>query len=98
MVRKRAGIPDLESINPAIKSNKDLQRKAIQRESRIELATEGQRYFDVRRWMICERPDGRQGGDFFGMDMNGNATTFFRGLNSKIGYSSASFIFTLYHL
>jgi hypothetical protein len=78
MVRKRAGIPNLESINPAIKSNKDLQRKAIQRESRIELATEGQRYFDVRRWMICERPDGRQGGDFFGMDMNGNATTFFQ--------------------
>ena len=78
MVRKRAGLPDLESINPAIKSNKDLQRKAIQRESRIELATEGQRYFDVRRWMICERPDGRQGGDFFGMDMNGNATTFFQ--------------------
>lgn len=77
MVRKRAGIPNLETINPAISGNKDLQRLAIQRESRIELATEGQRYFDVRRWMICERADGRQGGDFFGMDMNGNATTFF---------------------
>jgi hypothetical protein len=77
MVRKRAGIPNLETINPAISGNKDLQRLAIQRESRIELATEGQRYFDVRRWMICERADGRQGGDFFGMDMNGTATTFF---------------------
>lgn len=78
MIRKRGGIPNLEIINPAIKGNKDLQRAAIQRESRIELATEGQRYFDVRRWMIAERPEGRQGGDFFGMDMNGDATTFYR--------------------
>ncbi len=77
LVRKRAGIPNLETINPAISGNKDLQRLAIQRESRIELATEGQRYFDVRRWMICERNDGRQGGDFFGMNMDGNATTFY---------------------
>lgn len=77
LVRKRAGIPNLETINPAIMGNKDLQRQAIQRESRIELATEGQRYFDVRRWMICERNDGRQGGDFFGMNMNGDATTFY---------------------
>ncbi|MBP6023857.1 RagB/SusD family nutrient uptake outer membrane protein [Ferruginibacter sp.] len=77
LVRKRAGIPDLQILNPAIIGNKDLQRAAIQRESRIELATEGQRYFDVRRWMICERPEGNQGGDFFGMDMNGNATTFY---------------------
>lgn len=77
LVRKRAGIPNLEIINPGIAGNKDLQRLAIQRESRIELATEGQRYFDVRRWMICERADGRQGGDFFGMNMNGDATTFY---------------------
>ncbi len=77
LVRKRAGIPDLETLNPAIAGNKDLQRAAIQRESRIELATEGQRYFDVRRWMIAETPSGRQGGDFFGMDMNGDANTFY---------------------
>lgn len=78
LVRKRAGIPNLETINPAIAGNKDLQRLAIQRESRIELATEGQRYFDVRRWMIAESPEGNQGGDFFGMDMAGNATTFYK--------------------
>jgi hypothetical protein len=78
LIRKRAGIPNLETLNPGIAGNKELQRLAIQRESRIELATEGQRYFDVRRWMICERADGRQGGDFFGMDMNGDANTFFK--------------------
>lgn len=76
-VRKRAGIPDLDVINPAIAGNQTLQRKAIQRESRIELATEGQRYFDVRRWMIAETPEGRQGGDFHGMNMNGGWENFF---------------------
>lgn len=78
LVRKRAGIPNLETLNPTIAGNKDLQRMAIQRESRIELATEGQRYFDVRRWMIAEKPDGRQGGDFFGMDMNANEANFYK--------------------
>lgn len=78
LVRERAGLPKLEVLNPAIAGNKDLQREAIRRESRIELATEGQRYFDVRRWMIAEAPEGRQAGDFFGMNMAGNATTFYQ--------------------
>lgn len=77
MVRARAGIPALETLNSAIAGNKELQRSAIQRESRIELATEGQRYFDVRRWMIADKPEGRQGGDFSGMNMEGDATTFY---------------------
>lgn len=77
MIRTRAGIPNLETLNPSIAGNKNLQRAAIQRESRIELATEGQRYFDVRRWMIAETPEGKQGGDFYGMDMNGDATSFY---------------------
>ena len=78
LVRERAGIPNIEVLNPSIVGNKDQQRDAIQRESRIELCTEGQRYFDVRRWMIAEKPQGRQGGDFHGMDMDGDATTFFK--------------------
>lgn len=78
LVRERAGLPKLEVLNPAIVGNKNLLREAIRRESRIELATEGQRYFDVRRCMIAEAPEGRQAGDFFGMNMAGNATTFFQ--------------------
>jgi hypothetical protein len=77
-VRERAGLPKLEVLNPGIVGNKDLQREAIRRESRIELATEGQRYFDVRRWMIAETPEGRQAGDFSGMNMAGDATTFYQ--------------------
>jgi hypothetical protein len=77
-VRERAGLPKLEVLNPGISGNQSLQREAIRRESRIELATEGQRYFDVRRWMIAETPQGKQSGDFFGMNMAGDATTFYQ--------------------
>ncbi|HTG55283.1 MAG TPA: RagB/SusD family nutrient uptake outer membrane protein [Niabella sp.] len=78
MVRERAGLPKLEDLNPAIAGNQDLQREAIRRESRIELATEGQRYFDVRRWMIAEKPvgEGGQGGEFTGMNPDGNKAAF----------------------
>jgi len=75
-VRERAGIPLLADIKPEIAGNKVLQRKAIQAESRVELCTEGQRYFDVRRWMIAETPEGRQGGAFHGMDMSASEANF----------------------
>ncbi|MBB2149735.1 RagB/SusD family nutrient uptake outer membrane protein [Pedobacter gandavensis] len=80
LVRERAGIPQLEVLNPSISGNQELQRAAIRRESRVELCTEGQRYFDVRRWMIAENPSGKdkQGGSFYGMNMNGDANTFFQ--------------------
>ena len=54
-VRKRAGIPDLEKCNPAIEGNYTMLRDAIRRESRIELCTEGQRYFDLCRWLLAEQ-------------------------------------------
>lgn len=76
-VRRRAGIPNLEVLNPAIAGNYAMQRDAIRRERRVELAGEGQRYFDVRRWMIAEDENGRQGGDFYGMYLDGNQVTFY---------------------
>ena len=59
-------------LNPAIQGNQQLQREAIRRESRIELATEGKRYFDVRRWMIADKEvgEGGQGGTFTGMNVD----------------------------
>lgn len=77
LIRERAGLPALESLNASIAGNQALQRSAIRRESRVELATEGQRYFDVRRWMIAEEQSGRQGGDFHGMNMAGDYNNFF---------------------
>ncbi len=78
-VRERAGIPLLADIKPEIKGNKELQKAAIVAERRVELATEGQRYFDVRRWMIAgNKPgNGGQGGQFHGMDMNAEALVDF---------------------
>ena len=78
LVRERAGVPKLEVLNPAIAGNQALQRDAIRHERRVELATEGQRYFDVRRWMIAENEPGKggQGGDFTGMNPDGNKVTF----------------------
>jgi hypothetical protein len=63
-VRVRGGIPALTgSIDQAT------MRGLIQRERCIELAYEGHRFFDLRRWMIATQPEGRQGGDFFGMNV-----------------------------
>lgn len=53
-VRERAGIPNLEECNPDIEGNYAQLREAIRRESRIELCTEGQRYFDICRWLIAK--------------------------------------------
>jgi hypothetical protein len=71
LVRARAGLSTkIEILNPSIVGNQDKLRDAIRHERRIELATEGQRYFDVRRWMIAEKApgEGGQGGDFTGMN------------------------------
>lgn len=74
LVRERAGLPDIETLNPAICGNQELQRAAIQRERQIELATEGQRYFDVRRWMIADKNgEGRQNGYVHGMNVRGES-------------------------
>ncbi|MFR6201739.1 MAG: RagB/SusD family nutrient uptake outer membrane protein [Bacteroides fragilis] len=74
LVRERAGLPDIETLNPAIRDNQELQRAAIQRERQIELATEGQRYFDVRRWMIADKNgEGRQNGYVHGMNVRGES-------------------------
>lgn len=73
-VRERAGLPlfgvDGFGENERIIGNQAKQRLVIQRESRIELATEGQRYFDVRTWLIADTKAGRQGGEFHGLNIN----------------------------
>ena len=77
-IRERAGVPKLEVLNPSIAGNQALQREAIRMESRIELATEGQRYFNVHRWMIAENAPGQggEGGEFHGMNLDGDRITF----------------------
>ncbi|WP_321333894.1 RagB/SusD family nutrient uptake outer membrane protein [uncultured Bacteroides sp.] len=56
-VRDRAGVPTYQKL--AEEGIKDIrgsyakQWDAIQRERFVELFCEGQRYFDIRRWMVC---------------------------------------------
>lgn len=56
-VRDRAGVPTYQKLaDNGIKNiigDHDKQWDAIQRERFVELFCEGQRYFDVRRWMVC---------------------------------------------
>lgn len=47
-VRIRAGVPDYST---STYNSKEALRKAIKRERFIELLAEGQRYYDLRRWM-----------------------------------------------
>ena len=51
-IRNRAGLPDL----PAGLSKEEMRDK-IRHERRIELAFEGHRFFDVRRWKIAPQTD-----------------------------------------
>jgi hypothetical protein len=61
-VRRRAGIPDLETAwgnasiakTPNKHTTKEGLREIIQHERMIELAFEGHRYNDIRRWKLAE--------------------------------------------
>ena len=65
------GLPEITE------TGKEKLREIIWNERRIELATEGQRYFDVRRWMIADQEgEGRQYGYVHGMNMNGTEDKF----------------------
>lgn len=60
-VRARAGIPDVKeawsqhSTNPALATTQAGMRQIIRRETSIELAFEGQRFWDLRRWLEAEK-------------------------------------------
>lgn len=57
LIRKRAGLNKLEEAYPEIdfSSNKGALREIIRKERMIEMAFEGHRYYDCRRWMIAEK-------------------------------------------
>ncbi len=75
-VRTRAGIPGYEKLKTDglknISGNQVAQRKAIQQERFVELFCEGQRYFDIRRWMICGAGQDADQTRFSGMNEYGD--------------------------
>lgn len=75
-IRDRAGIPGYGSGSNQIPAPEGqiAMRKAIHHERRVELAFEGHRYFDTRRWKIA---DETAGGEFYGMDITAQSESEF---------------------
>ncbi|UYQ94439.1 RagB/SusD family nutrient uptake outer membrane protein [Chitinophaga horti] len=69
LIRKRAGLFPYEL--PA-NLTKPQMRAAIQAERRVELAFEGHRFWDVRRWKIADQTENRQ---MTGMEVKRNGAT-----------------------
>ncbi|MEG1915737.1 MAG: RagB/SusD family nutrient uptake outer membrane protein [Muribaculaceae bacterium] len=54
-VRNRSGLNKLEEAYPEVVGNQTLLRTLIQKERMVELAFEGHRLYDLRRWMTAEK-------------------------------------------
>jgi hypothetical protein len=65
-IRRRAGVPNIESVYPGIQGDQAKLREMIRRERQIELALEGHRYFDTRRWAIADKTNN---GKIYGMNI-----------------------------
>ena len=79
MVRDRAGIPGYQELQNSGKKkgvigNYEAQAYAIRRERQVEFFSEGQRYFDIRRWMICDAGEEADQTVFYGMNVDGEAS------------------------
>lgn len=53
-LRERAGFTDAEALNYDASLSQEQMREVIRNERRVELAMEGLRIFDIRRWRIAE--------------------------------------------
>lgn len=63
-IRERVQVPDVRSAyaTAGIALSTDKLRELIHRERQVELAFEGHRYFDNRRWLIAENEGGAKHG------------------------------------
>lgn len=108
-VRERAGIPGYQELNDTgtktgVIGNYEAQAYAIRRERQVELFTEGQRYFDVRRWMICETEEAQQTIEY-GMNVNGSSeiapgqpgSFFNRVVARRYNWNRAMYLYPLPH-
>jgi len=53
-IRARAGVPNIEEVYPAVKTDKMEARKYLRHERMVELALQGDRFFSNRRWQVCD--------------------------------------------
>ena len=76
MIRERAGIPQYGQGPDAllVPATPEEMREKIRAERRIELAYEGHRWFDIRRWKIAPLVMGQM----HGMDVNRDGNDFYK--------------------
>lgn len=67
MIRERAGLPDIQDVYPEAVGDKAQLRDLLHRERRVELAFEGQHFYDTRRWLTAEETEK---GNIHGMNIN----------------------------
>ena len=86
LIRRRAGIAPGADDMYGLKSGmtQDEMREAIRNERRVELAFEGFRFFDVRRWMIAEKTENQP--------MHGLEITRVVDESNKVTYESREFV------
>lgn len=68
MIRARAGMPNLE-----MNLDKAKMRERIRDERRVEMAFEGTRYFDIRRWHIAHEVLNAHNGWILGMKLDNSS-------------------------
>ncbi|HEY8958623.1 RagB/SusD family nutrient uptake outer membrane protein [Chitinophaga sp.] len=72
MIRERAGIPQYGAGLP-LPGGQDEMRQKIRAERKVELAYEGHRFFDIRRWKIAPQVMGTM----HGMDISKDGDAFY---------------------
>lgn len=110
MVRERAGIPGYQELNDTgvktgVIGNYEAQAYAIRRERQVELFSEGQRYFDVRRWMICGPGEEADQSIEYGMNVKGKSSlppsdpdSFFRrAVARRYNWTRAMYLYPIPH-
>ncbi len=74
LIRERAGIPQYGANAIPVPSDQVDMRKMIRAERRVELAYEGHRWFDIRRWKIASQVMGT----VHGMDISKDGDDFYK--------------------
>ena len=77
-IRTRAGMPLVAGLS------QDDFRTAVRRERRVELAFEGQRFWDIRRWKIGSQTQTDINGVSITKDTQGNRTFTLKDVETRV--------------
>ncbi|WEK33939.1 MAG: RagB/SusD family nutrient uptake outer membrane protein [Candidatus Pseudobacter hemicellulosilyticus] len=82
LIRERAGVPQYgQGVDPLpAPASQQAMREKIHAERRVELAFEGHRWFDIRRWKIAQQVMGQ----LHGMDINKDGNEFYKRVPATI--------------